>query len=41
MIEIKRVTHPGIHIAAAKNLIELAGAALDGLLKLVDPQYAQ
>ncbi len=41
MIEIKRVTHPRIHIASTKNLIELAGAALDGLLKLVDPQYAQ
>ena len=41
MIEIKRVTHPGIRVAATKYLIELAGAALDGLLKLVDPQYAQ
>ena len=41
MIEIERVTYPGIRIAAAQNLIELAGAAFDGVLKHVDAQYAQ
>ena len=41
MIEIERVTHPGIRISAARKLIELVGAVLDDVLNLVDPQYVQ
>ena len=41
MIEIERVTYPGIRIAAAKNLIELVWAVLDDVLNIVDPQYVQ
>jgi len=41
VIEIERVTYPGIRVAAAHNLIELAWVSFDGVLKHVDAQYAQ
>ena len=41
MIEIERVTYPGIRAAAAQNLIQLAWVSFDDVLKHVDTQYAQ